>query len=112
MLAHKTAREVQLPFRNSALLAALKIENNLPEKVRRYCTKSLRHISTRLDPRAPTGLLNKIFSKLQNAIVNKKKGQTYVPLAFRKGRYSTKIMPVPFNLQPASLVYSRIFRLA
>jgi proteasome accessory factor B len=73
LLAHKTGREIQLPFRESALVAAMKIENNLPDKIRHYCSKSLRHISTRLDSQAPTGFLNETFKQLQKAIVDKKK---------------------------------------
>ena len=41
LLAHKASNQIQLPFRNSALLAALKIENNLPAKIRQYCNTAL-----------------------------------------------------------------------
>jgi len=34
LLAHKASDQIQLPFKNSALLGALKIENNLPAKIR------------------------------------------------------------------------------
>src|SRR4030043_118445 len=37
LLAHKVGDQIQLPFAKSALLAALKIENNLPPNIRRYC---------------------------------------------------------------------------
>ncbi len=73
LLAHKAREQIQLPFKNSALLAALKIENNLPAKIRQYCNTALRSISTRATAQAPTNLLDKTFSELQKAIVNKRK---------------------------------------
>jgi len=41
LLVHRAASQIQLPFKNSALVAALKIENNLPVKIRSYCNTSL-----------------------------------------------------------------------
>lgn len=100
LLAHKTAREIQLPFRESALIAAMKIENNLPDKIRHYCCRSLRHISTRLDSQAPTGFLNKIFKQLHKAIVNKKKvNLTYNSLFERDN--------VRLELCPYHLIYNQ-----
>jgi len=73
LLAEKVANQMQLPFRNSALLAALKIENNLPVQIRKYCNTALSHISTRTGAQAPMALLDKTFSALQRAIVKKRK---------------------------------------
>jgi len=73
MLVHKARNQIQLPFKNSALLAALKIENNLPVKIRQYCNTALRNISTRAAAQAPMNLLDKTFAELQKAIVNKQK---------------------------------------
>jgi len=73
IMVHKAGNQIQLPFKNSALMAALKIENNLPAKIRRYCNTALKNISTRLGAQAPTNLLDKTFAQLQKAIATKHK---------------------------------------
>jgi len=76
MLAHKTRNQIQLPFKNSVLLAALKIENNLPARIRQYCNKALQNISTRASAQAlvtHSAGLDKTFAQLQQAIVKKRK---------------------------------------
>ena len=75
LLAHKARDQIQLPFKNSALLAALKIENNLPAKIRQYCTTALRNISIRGGPQTlfqHSADLDKTFAQLQQAIVKKR----------------------------------------
>jgi len=76
LLAHKARDQIQLPFKNSALLAALKIENNLPAKIRQYCDTALRNISIKDSAQAPirhSARLDKTFAQLQQAIVKKRK---------------------------------------
>jgi len=76
MLAHKARNQIQLPFNNSALLATLKIENNLPAKIRQYCNAALKNISTKAAAQAPIrqeGGLDKTFAELQKAVVHKNK---------------------------------------
>ncbi len=73
LLVHKASGQIQLPFKNSALLAALKIENNLPVKIRQYCNTALQNISTRVGPQAPSKMLDKTFAQLQKAIAKKNK---------------------------------------
>jgi len=73
LLVHKASGQVQLPFKNSALLAALKIENNLPPKIRQYCNTTLQNISIRANPQAPSSDLDKNFAELQKAIAGKMK---------------------------------------
>lgn len=76
LLAHKARNQIQLPFKNAALLAALKIENNLPAKIRKYCNKALQNISTKAAAQAPvthSAGLDKTFAQLQQAIVKKRK---------------------------------------
>jgi len=76
LLVHKGRNQIQLPFKNSALLAALKIENNLPAKIRQYCNTALRNISTRAGAQAPIrhpGGLDKTFVQLEKAIAQKRK---------------------------------------
>jgi predicted DNA-binding transcriptional regulator YafY len=76
LLAHKAREQIQLPFKNSVLWAALKIENNLPAKIRQYCNTALQNISTRPCAQAPvthSAGLDKTFAQLQQAIVKKRK---------------------------------------
>jgi len=73
LLVHKTAGQIQLPFKNSALLAALKIENNLPAKIRHCCNIALKNISAKITAQAPTALLDQTFTLLQKAITEKHK---------------------------------------
>ncbi|MGD2093551.1 MAG: YafY family protein [Phycisphaerales bacterium] len=75
MLAHKARNQIQLPFENSALLAALKIENNLPSDIRQYCNRVLQNISARAGVRTPVGHtdIDKTFAQLQKAIAKKRK---------------------------------------
>ena len=76
LLAHKTRDQIQTPFKNSVLWAALKIENNLPAKIRQYCNTALQNISTRPCAQAPvthSAGLDKTFAQLQQAIVKKRK---------------------------------------
>jgi len=73
LLVHKASEQLQLPFKNSALLAALKIENNLPAKIRQHCNTALRSISTRATAQAPIRELDKTFAQLQKTIEKKQK---------------------------------------
>lgn len=76
LLAQKVSNQVQLPFRKSALLAALKIESNLPASIRKHCTSVLRHIWTRADAQRPVRhntRFDGIFTKLQEAIGKRRK---------------------------------------
>ncbi len=73
LLAYKVNNQIQLPFRKSALLAALKIENNLPIKIKQYCNSVLQNISAVPSAQAPMDHLDKTFAELQKAIVNKRR---------------------------------------
>ena len=80
LLVHKMRSQIQLPFKNAALLAALKIESNLPPRVRRYCERALTKISAKTLAQAPTpGVpgLDNIFSTLQSAIAQRHKTHIY-----------------------------------
>jgi len=75
LLLHKLSDQLQFPYKNSALLAALKIENNLPAKVRQYCNKALRNISIRVGAKTlfqHSAGLGKTFAQLRQAIVKKR----------------------------------------
>jgi len=73
LLVHKTAGQIQVPFSNSALLAGLKIENNLPVKIRQYCHTNLQNISMKPNQQAQMKQLDRTFAQLQKAIANKRK---------------------------------------
>ena len=76
LLVQKASNQMQLPFKNSVLLGALKIENNLPVKIREYCNRALRNVSARLGAQAlfhQPGGLDKTFAQLQQAIAKKHK---------------------------------------
>jgi predicted DNA-binding transcriptional regulator YafY len=75
LLAQKMSNQVQLPFRKSARLAALKIESNLPVRIRKYCSNILEHIWTRREDQAflrQSTRFDRVFSKLQEAIAKKR----------------------------------------
>jgi proteasome accessory factor B len=71
VLTRKLGGQIQLPFRKSALLAGLKIENNLPSKIRNYCNIALEHISFRTCAQSPMNNLDAAFAELQKAIAKK-----------------------------------------
>jgi len=100
LLTHKTRHQIQLPFKNSALLAALKIENNLPPKIRQYCNTALQNISTRVSAQAPLSLLDKTFAQLQKAIAKKRK----VNISYNS-LFEGKIIDV--TLSPYHLLYNQ-----
>ncbi len=72
LMVYKARNHIHFPFKDSALRAALKIENNLPGKIRRYCNTALRNISIKADPQVRMDLLNKIFAQLLEAILKKR----------------------------------------
>jgi len=72
LLAHKLSKEIQLPFKSSALLAASKIENNLPTDVRQFCNAALRNISVKTEYQEKKGLLDQVFRQLLRAILKKR----------------------------------------
>ena len=50
LLAHKVKNCIHFPFKNSAIMAALKIESVLPEKTKRFCSTALEKISIKAGP--------------------------------------------------------------
>jgi len=99
LLVHRAASQIQIPFKNSAIVAALKIENNLPEKIRRYCNISLKKISTRAGAQATMNLLDKFFARLQKAISKKRKVRIQYHSLFER-----KI--ITLQLSPYHLMYN------
>jgi predicted DNA-binding transcriptional regulator YafY len=78
LLVHKMRGQIQLPFKHSALLAALKIESTLPPRIRRYCELALARISAKAGAQAPVDgplSLDGVFGTIQSAIAQKRKVQ-------------------------------------
>ncbi|MHC4104227.1 MAG: helix-turn-helix transcriptional regulator, partial [Planctomycetota bacterium] len=99
LLVHKASNQMQLPFKNSTLLAALKIENNLPAKIKQYCNTALRNVSVRLGAQAPAKSLDTVFAQLQRAITKKHKVNiSYSP--FFEGEV------IKLDLNPYHLLYN------
>ena len=71
LLAHKASSQVQSPFKTSLLRAALKVESNLPSRVKQYCQTTLRNISMGAGAQTRMDSLNKIFGQLMIAILRK-----------------------------------------
>lgn len=70
-LVHKVRNHLPMPFRNSALLAGLKVENNLPADVRSYCQTSLQKVTIAQSQHSITGSLDSNYLVIQRAIRNK-----------------------------------------
>jgi predicted DNA-binding transcriptional regulator YafY len=100
LLLHKTVSKMQMPFKSSALLAALKIENNLPAKIKQYCNTALRNISAIPDAQVPTGRLDKIFGLLQKSIAKKRKVNIQYHSLFEGG-------VIELELSPYHLLYNK-----
>jgi proteasome accessory factor B len=76
LLVHKMRGQIQLPFKNAALLAAMKIECSLPPRVRNYCDHALARITAKAGAQAPapgTPGLDSIFNTLQSAAAQRRK---------------------------------------
>ena len=72
LLAYKVRNHIKLPFKNATLLAAMKIENNLPSEIKQYCDVALPNISINAGPKATTDSLDKIFAQLLEAILRER----------------------------------------
>ncbi len=72
-LVYRCSKQLPVPFKSSAMMAGLKVENNLPVAIRNYCNARLRNISVRPVAHAPMNLLDEVFSLLQNAVSKHRK---------------------------------------
>jgi len=73
LLVHEARNQVQVPFRKAALLAGLKIENNLPARIRQYCISAMQNISARAHAQAPAAMLDEKFAQFQRAIKRRRR---------------------------------------
>ncbi len=69
LIAYNARNYITMPFGNSFLLAAMKLEISLPYKIRRFCSISLQNISIKATPQVRLDLSDNTFSKLQKAIL-------------------------------------------
>ncbi len=72
LMVHKMRNHANMPFKNSILLAAMKLENTLPPQIRRYCNTALRSISIRPGPQAKMDSLDQVFAQLLEAVLRKR----------------------------------------
>ncbi|OHB59125.1 MAG: hypothetical protein A2Y12_12915 [Planctomycetes bacterium GWF2_42_9] len=72
LLAHKAKNHIHFPFRDSMLKAALKIESDLPEHTKRFCSNALKRIHIKANPQERMDLLDSKFSQFLEAILQKK----------------------------------------
>jgi proteasome accessory factor B len=71
LLAYKARDHIHFPFKDSALRAALKIESDLPERTKQFCSAALEKISIKTDPQERLDLLDQKFTQILKAILNK-----------------------------------------
>ena len=69
IVLRKVANHIYLPFTDSALSAALKIESSLPPKTRQFCNAVLQNIYVKTRPQTEKGKLDKKFAIIQQAIL-------------------------------------------
>jgi proteasome accessory factor B len=99
LLVHKARDHIRLPFRESALYAALKIESNLDEKVKKFCSSALEKITIKNGPHIKTNSLNKLFLHLIEAILKKRIVKISYNLSHGQPNES-------FHLRPCHLLYN------
>lgn len=93
MLVHKARNQIQLPFKHSTLLAGLKIENNLPVKIRQYCNTALKNITTLANAQATLDSLDNLFGQLQKAIAKKLKVNISYDSLFDRTNVTLELCP-------------------
>jgi proteasome accessory factor B len=72
LLVYKAGNHIHFPFKGSTLAAALKIENNLPDEIRRHCNSALPYITIKPSAQEIGRLLDRIFAQLLEAILKKR----------------------------------------
>ncbi len=96
LLAYKMENLGGIPYKNEALVAAMKLQSNLPEKVRRYCNNAMNHISIKLDRKPAVDFKEGVFEQLLEAIL--KKQFVNISYAFPSERLGISIELRPFHM--------------
>jgi predicted DNA-binding transcriptional regulator YafY len=97
LLVHKMRSQIQLPFKTSALLAALKIESALPPRIRHYCEHALARISAKAGAQAPVDgplSLDGVFSVIQSSIAQRRKVKIHYDSFFDKAAIDCVLSPL------------------
>ncbi len=89
MLVHKMRHNLPLPYKNSALLAGMKLENNLPADIRQYCHSSLAKITVAKEQHSSVKQLDQIYHTIQLAIRKKIMLQIDYASLFENGGINT-----------------------
>ncbi|MHC4115090.1 MAG: helix-turn-helix transcriptional regulator [Planctomycetota bacterium] len=93
LLTHKAVNQIQLPFKNSAVMAILKIENNLPVKIKQYCNATLKNVSVVGNAQAKMNVFDETFAQLQKAITKKYKVNMRYHSLFDKKTIDVELCP-------------------
>jgi predicted DNA-binding transcriptional regulator YafY len=93
MLIRKGATHLPRAFKKSAVMGGIKIENNLPGEIRRYCNATLENVSVRHDSHSPVGSSEKTFWAFQRAIGRKFKVKMTYHSFYDGGDIETVIDP-------------------
>ncbi len=100
MLVHKMKGHIPIPFKNSAVMAGLKIENILPDDIRQYCNAHLSNVSVRPIAHSTMESLDRVFTSLQKAIRKKQVIKINYHSLFEQKDIGT-------NLSPYHLMYNK-----
>jgi predicted DNA-binding transcriptional regulator YafY len=93
LLAYNARNYIVMPFGNSFLLAAMKLEISLPYKIREFCRISLQDISIKTTPRVRLDLNDDTFSKLQKAILENRVVNMHYYLPSEVGEIFAELSP-------------------
>lgn len=93
ILVHKMRNHLPLPYKNSALLAGLKIENNLPGDIRQYCQSSLAKITVASEQHSSVKLLDNLYNAIQRAIRKKIMLEISYSSLYEKSDITTTLHP-------------------
>lgn len=93
LFAHKMRNHIHIPFADSALRSALKIQANLSDSVKQYCNVALQKISIKADPQVCMDLLDNVFNQLLNAILTNQVVKINCRLDFSKECIITYLEP-------------------
>lgn len=93
MLVHKMRHSLPLPYKNSALLAGMKLENNLPADIRQYCQSSLAKITVAQEQHSSVRQLDTIYNTIQQSIRKKIMLQIDYASLFENGTIQTVLHP-------------------
>ncbi|OQA01677.1 MAG: hypothetical protein BWY69_01293 [Planctomycetes bacterium ADurb.Bin401] len=93
IVVHKTRNTLPVPYKNSVLLAGMKIENHLPTDIRQYCQSSLAKITMFAEQHSQVKEFDSIYRTIQRAIVKKRIIKFAYSSLFEQRDISTTVHP-------------------